>query len=52
MQKNNYSLINNLTTQARDLVLLKEFYDVVKIQPVDMFPQTDHIENVVLLQLK
>lgn len=42
----------NPATQARDLVLLKEFYDVVKIQPVDMFPQTHHIENVVLLQLK
>lgn len=42
----------NPATQARDLILLKEFYDVVKIQPVDMFPQTHHIENVVLLQLK
>jgi 23S rRNA (uracil1939-C5)-methyltransferase len=42
----------NPSTQARDLVVLKEKYDVVKIQPVDMFPHTQHVENVVLLKLK
>jgi len=42
----------NVATQARDLLVLKEKYDVVKIQPVDMFPHTQHVENVVLLVLK
>lgn len=42
----------NAATQARDLALLKEKYDVVRIKPVDMFPHTQHVENVVLLQLK
>lgn len=42
----------NSATQARDLALMKEVYDVEKIQPVDMFPQTHHVENVVLLKLK
>ncbi|WP_425390336.1 23S rRNA (uracil(1939)-C(5))-methyltransferase RlmD [Ekhidna sp.] len=42
----------NPATQARDLEVLGQSYDVVKIQPVDMFPQTAHVENVVLLQLK
>lgn len=42
----------NAATQARDLVVLKEKYDTVKIQPVDMFPHTQHVENVVLLVLK
>ena len=40
------------STQARDLNVLKEKYEVVKVQPVDMFPQTHHIENVALLRLK
>ena len=39
-------------TQARDLQLLSEKYDVVKMRPVDMFPHTHHIENVVLLELR
>ena len=39
----------NPATQARDLQLLDEAYKVVKIQPVDMFPHTQHVENVVLL---
>jgi len=39
----------NAATQARDLLVLKEKYDVAKIQPVDMFPHTQHVENVVLL---
>ncbi|TDO19731.1 23S rRNA (uracil(1939)-C(5))-methyltransferase RlmD [Pedobacter duraquae] len=41
----------NAATQARDLALLKEKYDVVRIKPVDMFPHTQHVENVVLLKL-
>lgn len=42
----------NPATQARDLQLLDELYRVVKLQPVDMFPHTHHIENVALLELK
>ena len=42
----------NTATQARDLALLAEKYRVEKIQPVDMFPHTHHIECVVLLKLK
>ncbi|MEQ8909437.1 MAG: 23S rRNA (uracil(1939)-C(5))-methyltransferase RlmD [Vicingaceae bacterium] len=42
----------NPATQARDLQLLDEKYSVEKVQPVDMFPQTHHVENVVLLKLK
>jgi 23S rRNA (uracil1939-C5)-methyltransferase len=41
----------NPATQARDLGLLSEKYAVTKIQPVDMFPHTLHIENVVQLKL-
>ena len=40
----------NPATQARDLQLLDEAYRVIKIQPVDMFPHTQHVENVVLLE--
>lgn len=40
----------NSATQARDLALMKEMYTVTKVQPVDMFPQTHHVENVVLLE--
>jgi len=42
----------NPATQARDLALLDEKYVVTKIQPVDMFPHTHHIENVVQLKLR
>ena len=42
----------NTATQARDLALLYEKYDIEKIQPVDMFPHTHHIECVVLLKLR
>ena len=42
----------NPATQARDLQLLDTKYRVVAVQPVDMFPQTHHVENVVLLELK
>ena len=40
----------NSATQARDLELMKSEYKVIKVQPVDMFPQTHHVENVVLLE--
>ena len=42
----------NPATQARDLQLLDEKYKVLKVQPVDMFPHTQHVENVVLLTRK
>lgn len=42
----------NAATQARDLALLKEKYDVTRIRPVDMFPHTQHVENVVLLKFR
>jgi 23S rRNA (uracil1939-C5)-methyltransferase len=40
----------NPATQARDLALMDELYKVTRIQPVDMFPHTHHVENVVLLE--
>ena len=40
----------NSATQARDLALMDEKYKVTRVRPVDMFPQTHHVENVVLLQ--
>lgn len=42
----------NPATQARDLTLLDEDYKVVAVQPVDMFPHTPHVENVVLLETR
>jgi 23S rRNA (uracil1939-C5)-methyltransferase len=42
----------NPATQARDLALMDEMYKVTRIQPVDMFPHTHHVENVVLLERK
>jgi 23S rRNA (uracil1939-C5)-methyltransferase len=42
----------NPATQARDMAMLADQYDMVKSQPVDMFPHTHHVENVVLLVLK
>jgi hypothetical protein len=39
----------NSATQARDIALMKDYYEVVKILPVDMFPQTHHVENIALL---
>jgi 23S rRNA (uracil1939-C5)-methyltransferase len=42
----------NPATQARDLSLLNEKYEVTRIQPVDMFPHTLHIENIVQLKLR
>jgi 23S rRNA (uracil1939-C5)-methyltransferase len=48
-EKNVYVSCNS-ATQARDLALLDSKYKVTKVQPVDMFPQTHHVENVVLLE--
>lgn len=42
----------NPATQARDLNMLDEKYKVTRVQPVDMFPHTQHVENVVQLTLK
>jgi len=42
----------NPATQARDMALLSEKYKVVKVQPVDMFPQTTHVENIAMLELR
>jgi len=42
----------NPATQARDIAMLDEKYRVEEIQPVDMFPHTHHVENVVALTLK
>lgn len=42
----------NPATQARDVELLSEKYEVEKLRPVDMFPHTPHVENVVLLKNK
>lgn len=42
----------NPSTQARDISLLGSAYKILKIQPVDMFPHTHHVENVVLLEVK
>lgn len=42
----------NPATQARDLQMMDEKYEVMAIQPVDMFPHTPHVENVALLQIR
>lgn len=42
----------NPATQARDLALLDSLYSVKAVQPVDMFPHTQHVENVALLELR
>ena len=42
----------NAATQARDIALLNEKYEIGRIKPVDMFPHTQHVENVVLLTLR
>jgi 23S rRNA (uracil1939-C5)-methyltransferase len=42
----------NPATQARDIALLADKYHVTKIQPVDMFPHTSHVENIALLEMK
>lgn len=40
----------NPATQARDILIMSEKYRVTRVQPVDMFPQTHHVENIVLLE--
>jgi len=42
----------NPATQARDISLLKDMYDIVDIQPIDMFPHTHHVENIVVMICK
>ena len=42
----------NPATQARDIALLSAKYEVTRVQPVDMFPHTQHVENVALLEMK
>ncbi|MEI6765854.1 MAG: 23S rRNA (uracil(1939)-C(5))-methyltransferase RlmD [Bacteroidota bacterium] len=42
----------NPATQARDVALMQDFYTIEKVQPVDMFPHTQHVENVMLLIAK
>ncbi len=42
----------NAATQARDIQLLSEIYQVTDVQPVDMFPHTHHVENIAKLELK
>lgn len=42
----------NPASQARDLAIFAESYEIVKVQPVDMFPHTQHVENVCALKLK
>lgn len=42
----------NSATQARDINLMKDFYNVTKVQAVDMFPHTHHVENIVLMEKK
>lgn len=39
----------NPQTQARDLALMKNYYRIARVQPIDMFPHTQHVENIVLL---
>ena len=42
----------NSATQARDMSLMKDIYELKKIQPIDMFPQTHHVENIAVLEIK
>jgi 23S rRNA (uracil1939-C5)-methyltransferase len=42
----------NPATQARDVAMLSSLYDLIELQPVDMFPHTHHVETVALLQIK
>jgi 23S rRNA (uracil1939-C5)-methyltransferase len=40
----------NNATQARDLHLMKDHYKLIRSKAIDMFPQTQHVENIVLLE--
>jgi 23S rRNA (uracil1939-C5)-methyltransferase len=42
----------NPATQARDINMLNEKYKLIAVQPVDMFPQTQHVENIALLEFR
>ena len=42
----------NPASQARDIDMLRDFYEICRIQPVDMFPHTHHVENICELMLK
>ena len=42
----------NSSTQARDISIMKEKYDILEIQTIDMFPQTHHVENILVLELR
>jgi 23S rRNA (uracil1939-C5)-methyltransferase len=42
----------NPATQARDIALMKEQYELIECHPVDMFPHTQHVENIALLRKK
>jgi len=42
----------NPQTQARDLKLLRDLYRIEAVQPVDLFPHTDHVESVVALRAR
>jgi len=42
----------NPSTQARDILLLKEVYELIAVTPVDMFPHTSHVESVAVLELR
>ncbi|UII21407.1 23S rRNA (uracil(1939)-C(5))-methyltransferase RlmD [Fulvivirga ligni] len=42
----------NPATQARDIAILDKYYKITDVQPVDMFPHTHHVENIVALELK
>jgi 23S rRNA (uracil1939-C5)-methyltransferase len=41
----------NPATQARDVAMMRDRYDIIAVQPVDMFPQTHHVENIIALQI-
>ncbi|NTU95648.1 MAG: 23S rRNA (uracil(1939)-C(5))-methyltransferase RlmD, partial [Bacteroidales bacterium] len=42
----------NPATQARDIAAMSDKYEITRVQPVDMFPHTHHLENVVLMEIK